>query len=67
MSTEKPLPRWTRTASGCHNESCVVVSAYDDHVEVADSKSPGTAPLSFTNGSWRTFLDALRADRFDRP
>ena len=67
MGVEKPPARWTRISTRCNTDHCVVVSAYNDHVEMRDSKSPGEAPLSFTVTAWRTFLEEVRSGRFDPP
>ncbi|RNH99697.1 DUF397 domain-containing protein [Micromonospora aurantiaca] len=57
---------WTRRSSRCQNDHCVDVSRYPTKVEVCNSAARDTT-LSFTDDSWRTFLQALRNTTLQLP
>jgi len=56
---------WKKSSlSGGSGGNCIEVAGnLPEVVAVRDSKNPGPA-LVFTPGEWRTFLDAVKADRF---
>lgn len=59
-------PIWTRRSSRCQNDHCVDVSLYPTSVQVCNSVTPDVT-LSFTDGSWRTFLQALGNNTLQLP
>jgi hypothetical protein len=46
---------------------CVEVNLALPDVGVRDSKDPVSPEISFAPASWRTFVDQVRAGRFNRP
>lgn len=46
---------------------CVEVNLALPDVGVRDSKDPASPVISFMPENWRTFVEQVRAGRFDRP
>jgi hypothetical protein len=66
MKMTKPTNhlQWSRS-SRCASNGCVEVAQDGDLVLLRDSKSPGTAPLQFTQKEWSAFLAGARDGEFD--
>ncbi|MFB4282079.1 DUF397 domain-containing protein [Nonomuraea sp. MTCD27] len=56
---------WRRA---CNGGSCVEVAICDGRVKVRDSKRGCDGPvLDFSDEEWRTFVEAVKSNRFDVP
>ena len=47
----------------CGSSACVEIAADGGRVLMRDSQDPDGPWLSFVSADWRSFVDALRADR----
>jgi hypothetical protein len=56
-------PKWVKS-SRCSNNACVEVAKVEDQFLIRDSKSPGVAPLSFTEDEWVAFVNGVNAGEF---
>lgn len=61
--TETNMPSW-RKSSRCGSATCVEVAKVADGYLIRDSKSPQTAPLSFTAQEWQAFVAGVSAGDF---
>ena len=59
------MPWKKSTRSGANG--CVEVNADLPDVRVRDSKDPHSPIISFAPESWKTFIEQIRAGRYDRP
>jgi hypothetical protein len=56
-----------RKSSRCAGGDCVEVLVRPDEVSVRDSKDPDSGALRVPSDAWVTFLNGVRAGRFDGP
>ena len=52
---------WRKSTYSGGNGSCVEVAGLDRAVAVRDSKNPDGPKLIFTEDSWRTFIQHMKA------
>jgi hypothetical protein len=57
---------WKKSTRSGGN-GCVEVNVALPDVGVRDSKDPHSPVISFAPGSWRTFVEQVRAGHYDRP
>ena len=58
---------WRKSTRSNNNGACVEVRRLAAAVEVRDTKDRNGPVLSFTTGSWRSFVTAIHGGEFDRP
>lgn len=65
-SDEQTSPNWVKSSLSYANGGCVEVATRSgDQIRVRDSKNPGGTVLGFSSAGWRTFVDAIRNEKFD--
>jgi hypothetical protein len=65
MDISDKAPEMWRKSSRCVGGDCVEVLMRHDGVSVRDSKDIGAGMLQLTGDEWTSFVDDLRAGRFD--
>jgi hypothetical protein len=61
------LLQWRKSSYSSDTANCVEVASSLDFIHVRDSKDSSLTAISYATASWRTFIDAVRADAFDGP
>lgn len=59
-------PDWKKSTRSNGNTGCVEARQQDGQVEFRDSKDPGGPALSIRPEAHASFVNALKAGRFDR-
>lgn len=64
MDTDNP-PEW-RKSSHCADSQCVEVAMVDaNKILIRDNKDPNGLPLTLTRADWVSFVEAVKAGKFD--
>jgi hypothetical protein len=61
MPMSRQEPNWQRS---CTSGTCIEVAKVDGRFLIRDSKNPDVQPLSFDEGEWAAFTEAVKGDRF---
>jgi hypothetical protein len=57
---------WRKSARSINAGNCTEVASRAGAVVVRDSKDPNSLVLRYSTNTWRSFVDAARAGRFDQ-
>ncbi|MQA83154.1 MAG: DUF397 domain-containing protein [Streptosporangiales bacterium] len=64
-TVDAPAVRWRVSSRTAGNGACVEVAALDRTIAVRDSKDRTGPVLAFTERDWASFIDGIKAGRFD--
>ncbi|MEU5845467.1 DUF397 domain-containing protein [Saccharopolyspora shandongensis] len=64
-SEDLPRLRWRKSSRSSMQGNCVEVAFSAEAVAARDSKDPDGGALFFGAATWSSFIDDLRAGRFD--
>jgi hypothetical protein len=63
MPSSTDRPEWRR-ASSCSGGNCIEVAKDGDRVLIRNSRSAGSAGLSFSADEWNAFIEGVKKDEF---